>query len=91
MKKRKLTKRTNKNWKKIIKSCLYKSAHTDRWGCLNSKGKLFRIATLDNIYIPMNVIKTMENKGYIVLDTSKGSTDFYRYIPKKERKLIIKH
>jgi len=82
----KLDTRSNKEWKKLIKSCLYKSAHTSRWGCLGAKGNLFRIVTLDSIQVPMHIIHSMEKKGVLKLKREVGNSYMYSYIPNKKHK-----
>lgn len=81
MPKRKRRGRSGKfDWEALITSCLHNSKHTNKWGCLNSKGELFRIATFKKVQVPASVITRMKEHGLIALDKSRGSQGFYKYV-----------
>lgn len=89
-KRRSLTSRSTEDWENLIKECLYNSKHTMKWGCLNKKGKLFRIRTLNSIQVPMGVIKTLENSGVLELRDEMGLDDYYKYVPPEQPKKRVR-
>jgi len=82
-KRRKLITRDQSEWETLIKSCLYKSSHKSRWGCLDKKGMLFRKLTLSSIQVPMDIVYSMEDEGVLLLD----DTGYYYYkLPRTKNK-----
>ena len=79
---RKLVQRDDTDWEALIKKCLYKSAHTINWGCLDKKLKLFRIADFKNIHVPRHVVDMMEKKGTLILKDD----GYYQYVKVERRK-----
>jgi len=89
-KRQKMNQRADVDWEVLIKNSLYKSAQTERWGCLNKDGKLFRIATLKSVQVPISIIHKMETEGVLKLNNGIGMNTMYRYTPIKRRGKRVK-
>lgn len=72
---RKLSKRKDTDWELLIKNCLHNGIGTNKWGCLNKSGKLFRVSTLNSIQVPKQVIESMQRSGLLKLKDD----DYYTY------------
>ena len=85
-KRRKLIKRTVVDWEILIEECLT-GAGSFKWGCLNRKNRLFRIATFNSITVPADVVKNMICAGRLGLNKE---AEYYKYIPKRKRRSLQK-